>query len=46
MGGGDFHNHPEMEPDPELVKPLLHTAFNISNRDFKRNMDYVWFMER
>ena len=31
----DFHNHPEMEPDPELVKPLLTPLLTISNRDFK-----------
>ena len=36
--GMDFHNHPEMEPDPELVKPLLTPLLTISNRDFKRNM--------
>ncbi|AEA14159.1 MULTISPECIES: tRNA epoxyqueuosine(34) reductase QueG [Bacillus] len=33
--GMDFHNHPEMEPDPELVKPLLTPLLTISNRDFK-----------
>ncbi|MGG0512949.1 tRNA epoxyqueuosine(34) reductase QueG [Bacillus pseudomycoides] len=33
--GKDFHNHPEMEPDPELVKPLLTPLLTISNRDFK-----------
>lgn len=33
--GMDFHNHPEMELDPELVKPLLTPLLTISNRDFK-----------
>ncbi|WP_416829161.1 tRNA epoxyqueuosine(34) reductase QueG [Ectobacillus polymachus] len=33
--GIDFHVHPEMEPDPELVKPLLKPLLTISNREFK-----------
>lgn len=33
--GLDFHLHPEMEPDPEVVKPLLKPLLQISNRDFK-----------
>lgn len=33
--GKDFHLHPEMEPDPELVKPLLQPLLKISNREFK-----------
>ncbi|UOY91831.1 tRNA epoxyqueuosine(34) reductase QueG [Ectobacillus sp. JY-23] len=33
--GIDFHHHPEMEPDPELVKPLLKPLLTISNREFK-----------
>ncbi|MBM7586316.1 epoxyqueuosine reductase [Bacillus pakistanensis] len=31
----DFHIHEEMEPDPELVKPLLKPLLTITNRDFK-----------
>lgn len=33
--GMDFRVHPEMEPDPELVKPLLVPLLDISNKDFK-----------
>ena len=33
--GMDFHFHEEMEPDPELVKPLLKPLLTISNREFK-----------
>ncbi|MDR4887307.1 tRNA epoxyqueuosine(34) reductase QueG [Fredinandcohnia sp. QZ13] len=33
--GIDFHFHAEMEPDPEVVKPLLKPILSISNRDFK-----------
>ncbi|MFX3624760.1 MAG: tRNA epoxyqueuosine(34) reductase QueG [Ectobacillus sp.] len=33
--GKDFHLHPEMEPDPELVKPLLKPLLTIGNREFK-----------
>ncbi|EUJ28010.1 YhbA protein [Listeria floridensis FSL S10-1187] len=33
--GKDFHLHPEMEPDPELVRPELKPLLTISNRDFK-----------
>ncbi len=33
--GMNFHHHPEMEPDPELVKPLLKPLLTISNREFK-----------
>ncbi|MCR2821128.1 tRNA epoxyqueuosine(34) reductase QueG [Lederbergia panacisoli] len=33
--GMDFHIHPEMEPDPEIVKPLLQPLLSISNREFK-----------
>ncbi|MFC0523308.1 tRNA epoxyqueuosine(34) reductase QueG [Pontibacillus salicampi] len=31
----DFHLHPELEPDPELVKPELKPLLSISNREFK-----------
>ncbi|WP_377891507.1 tRNA epoxyqueuosine(34) reductase QueG [Alkalihalobacillus sp. R86527] len=33
--GIDFHNHPELEPDPEVVKPKLIPLLTMSNRDFK-----------
>ncbi|NRG47201.1 tRNA epoxyqueuosine(34) reductase QueG [Bacillus sp. CRN 9] len=33
--GKDFHFHSEMEPDPEIVKPLLKPLLRISNREFK-----------
>lgn len=33
--GKDFHLHPEMEPDGEVVKPLLTPLLSISNREFK-----------
>ncbi|SDM78675.1 tRNA epoxyqueuosine(34) reductase QueG [Sediminibacillus halophilus] len=31
----DFHLHPEMEPDPEVVKPKLVPLLSMSNREFK-----------
>lgn len=33
--GMDFHFHEEMEPDPELVKPLLKPLLTISNKEWK-----------
>jgi epoxyqueuosine reductase len=39
--GKDFHFHEEMEPDPELVKPLLKPLLTISNRDFKDKFGHV-----
>jgi epoxyqueuosine reductase len=33
--GMDVHLHPEMEPDPEIVKPKLKPLLTISNREFK-----------
>jgi epoxyqueuosine reductase len=33
--GKDFHFHDEMEPNSDLVKPLLKPILQISNRDFK-----------
>lgn len=33
--GKHFNLHPEMEPDPELVKPKLKPLLSISNREFK-----------
>jgi epoxyqueuosine reductase len=33
--GKDFHFHEEMEPDPEVVKPVLKPLLSMSNREFK-----------
>lgn len=33
--GIDEHRHPEMEPEPEKVKPKLKPLLTISNREFK-----------
>ncbi|MGY3316194.1 epoxyqueuosine reductase [Peribacillus simplex] len=39
--GMDFHFHEEMEPDPELAKPLLKPLLTISNRDFNETYGHV-----
>ncbi|BCB02803.1 tRNA epoxyqueuosine(34) reductase QueG [Bacillus sp. KH172YL63] len=39
--GMDFHFHEEMEPDPEIAKPLLKPLLTISNRDFKEKYGHV-----
>ncbi|PRR93652.1 MULTISPECIES: tRNA epoxyqueuosine(34) reductase QueG [unclassified Bacillus (in: firmicutes)] len=39
--GKDFHLHPEMEPDPEIAKPLLQPLLTISNREFKGKYGHV-----
>ncbi|RSD29169.1 tRNA epoxyqueuosine(34) reductase QueG [Mesobacillus subterraneus] len=39
--GKDFHLHAEMEPDPEIAKPLLKPLLTISNRDFKERFGHV-----
>ncbi|WP_416730578.1 tRNA epoxyqueuosine(34) reductase QueG [Fictibacillus sp. JL2B1089] len=39
--GKDFHHHMEMEPDPEIVKPLLKPLLSISNREFKEKFGYI-----
>ncbi|MBO0993573.1 tRNA epoxyqueuosine(34) reductase QueG [Bacillus sp. SD088] len=33
--GMDFHHHQAMEPEPEMVKPLLDPLLELSNRQFK-----------
>lgn len=33
--GKDFHFHQEMEPDPEVVTPLLTPLLTVSNKEFK-----------
>lgn len=39
--GKDNHFHEEMEPDPELAKPLLRPLLTMSNRDFKDKFGHV-----
>jgi epoxyqueuosine reductase len=39
--GIDFHFHEEMEPDPEIAKPLLKPLLTISNRQFKEHYGHV-----
>nr|WP_231607584.1 tRNA epoxyqueuosine(34) reductase QueG [Fictibacillus sp. 18YEL24] len=39
--GKDFHHHMDMEPDPEIVKPLLKPLLSISNREFKEKFGYI-----
>ncbi|MEH7331144.1 tRNA epoxyqueuosine(34) reductase QueG [Neobacillus drentensis] len=34
--GKNFHFHDEMEPDPEVAKPLLRPILKLSNREFKK----------
>jgi epoxyqueuosine reductase len=39
--GKNFHFHEEMEPDPEVAKPLLKPILNLSNREFKNRFGHV-----
>ncbi|MDN4527651.1 tRNA epoxyqueuosine(34) reductase QueG [Fictibacillus fluitans] len=39
--GKDFHLHSEMEPDPEIAKPLLKPLLHMSNREFKEKFGHV-----
>lgn len=39
--GIDSHHHQEMEPDPELCKPLLEPLLSISNRKFKEQFGHM-----
>ncbi|PWW27945.1 epoxyqueuosine reductase [Cytobacillus oceanisediminis] len=39
--GKDFHFHEEMEPDPEVAKPLLRPLLFIRNREFKEKFGPV-----
>ncbi|MBT2681256.1 tRNA epoxyqueuosine(34) reductase QueG [Bacillus sp. ISL-35] len=39
--GKDFHFHIEMEPDPEIAKPLLKPLLTMSNREFKEKFGHV-----
>ena len=37
----DFHIHPELEPDPEVVKPKLKPMLRISNRKFRETFGHL-----
>lgn len=37
----DFHNHEELEPDPEVSKPRLIPLLSISNRQFKEKFGFI-----
>ena len=39
--GIDFHFHEEVEPDPEIAKPLLKPILSLSNRQFKGTFGHV-----
>jgi len=39
--GIDFHIHAEMEPDPDIAKPLLKPLLTISNKEFKEKYGHV-----
>ena len=39
--GVDVHNHPEMEPDPEVVKPELIPLLTMSNKEFKNKFSSI-----
>lgn len=39
--GKNFHFHEEMEPNPEVAKPLLRPILKLSNREFKNKFGHV-----
>lgn len=39
--GKDTHHHKEMEPDPEIVMPLLKPLLTISNKEFKEKFGHL-----
>ena len=39
--GKNFHFHLELEPNPEVAKPLLKPILKLSNREFKSNFGQV-----
>jgi epoxyqueuosine reductase len=39
--GKNFHFHDEMEPNPEVAKPLLKPILKLSNREFKNKFGNV-----
>lgn len=39
--GVDVHRHPEMEPDPDIIRPKLKELLKISNRQFKEKFGHI-----
>lgn len=39
--GIDFHLHQELEPEPEVAKPLLRPMLRMSNREFREKFGHV-----
>jgi epoxyqueuosine reductase len=39
--GKDFHLHLEVEPEPEIAKPLLKPILKLSNRQFKEKFGHI-----
>ncbi|WP_096201632.1 tRNA epoxyqueuosine(34) reductase QueG [Bacillus sp. FJAT-45350] len=39
--GKDYHLHKEMEPDPEIAKPVLIPLLSMSNREFKEKFGHI-----
>jgi epoxyqueuosine reductase len=39
--GKDFHLHQEVEPEPEIAKPLLKPILKLSNRQFKEKFGHI-----
>ena len=39
--GKDFHLHEEVEPEPEIAKPLLKPILKLSNRQFKEKFGHI-----
>ncbi len=39
--GKDFHLHQEVEPEPDIAKPLLRPILQLSNRQFKEKFGHV-----
>lgn len=37
----DFHLHPDLEPEPEITKPLLKPILKMSNRQFKETYGHM-----
>ena len=38
--GKNWNHHPEFEPDPEIVKPLLLPILDLSNKEFKERFGH------
>lgn len=39
--GVDYHFHVEMEPEPEIAKPLLKPILSMSNKEFKQKFGHL-----